>query len=330
MDSPFYHQPVMLDACLDALQIRTDGVYVDCTLGGGGHARAILGRLGPQGRLFGIDQDPDALQRAAQGSLDYGPGLTEDPRFTLIDGNFSQMERFLQWHGVSTVQGILADLGVSSHQLDEEQRGFAFRHESSPLDMRMDRRGGVTAEEWLKTAEQSEMAEVLYRYGEIRPSRALALDVVKARGEGGISTTGQLKALAMKYVGQEKPSRFVARVFQAIRIHLNQELDSLCALLEQSARLLAQEGRLVVMSYHSLEDRLVKNYINHGSLDGKAFKDLYGHPLRPFDPIRGRFVTADEEESVQNPRSRSARLRIGVRNDLTWKQWQERLSQAVL
>jgi 16S rRNA (cytosine1402-N4)-methyltransferase len=240
------------------------------------------------------------------------------------------MERFLQWHGVSTVQGILADLGVSSHQLDEEQRGFAFRHESSPLDMRMDRRGGATAEEWLKTAEQSEMAEVFYRYGEIRPSRALALDVVKARGEGGISTTGQLKALAMKYVGQEKPSRFVARVFQAIRIHLNQELDSLCALLEQSARLLAQEGRLVVMSYHSLEDRLVKNYINHGSLDGKAFKDLYGHPLRPFDPIRGRFVTADEEESVQNPRSRSARLRIGVRNDLTWKQWQERLSQAVL
>jgi 16S rRNA (cytosine1402-N4)-methyltransferase len=240
------------------------------------------------------------------------------------------MERFLQWHGVSAVQGILADLGVSSHQLDEEQRGFAFRHESSPLDMRMDRRGGVTAEEWLKTAEQSEMAEVFYRYGEIRPSRALALDVVKARSEGGISTTGQLKALAMKYVGQEKPSRFVARVFQAIRIHLNQELDSLCALLEQSARLLAQEGRLVVMSYHSLEDRLVKNYINHGSLDGKALKDLYGHPLRPFDPIRGRFVTADEEESVHNPRSRSARLRVGVRNDLTWKQWQERLSQAVL
>jgi 16S rRNA (cytosine1402-N4)-methyltransferase len=330
MDSPFYHQPVMLDACLDALQIRTDGVYVDCTLGGGGHARAILGRLGPQGRLFGIDQDPDALQRASQGSSDYGPGLTEDPRFTLIDGNFSQMERFLQWHGVSKVQGILADLGVSSHQLDEEQRGFAFRHESSPLDMRMDRRSGVTAEEWLRTAEQSEMAEVFYRYGEIRPSRALALDVVKARTEGGISTTGQLKALAMKYVGQEKPSRFVARVFQAIRIHLNQELDSLCALLEQSARLLAQEGRLVIMSYHSLEDRLVKNYINHGSLDGKALKDLYGHPLRPFDPIRGRFVTADEEESVQNPRSRSARLRVGVRNDLTWKHWQERLSQAVL
>jgi len=330
MDRPFYHQPVLLDACLDALQIRSDGVYVDCTFGGGGHSRAILGRLGPKGRLFGIDQDPDALNRARLGSPEYGAALTEDPRFTLIDGNFSQMERFLQWQGVSSVHGILADLGVSSHQLDEEQRGFAFRHESSPLDMRMDHRSGVTAEEWLKTTEQSEMAEVFYRYGEIRQARSLALDLVKARSEGGIKTTGQLKALAMKYVGQEKPSRFVAKVFQAIRIHLNRELDSLCAMLEQSARLLAEGGRLVVMSYHSLEDRLVKNYINHGSLEGQARKDLYGHPLRPFDPIRGRFVTADVEESAQNPRSRSARLRVGVRNDLTWKQWQERLTQAVL
>lgn len=330
MDKAFYHQPVLLEACLDALQIRTDGVYVDCTLGGGGHARAILERLGPQGRLFGIDQDPDALQRAQNVASDTTNVLAQDPRFALIDGNFSQMERFLQWQGVRSVHGILADLGVSSHQLDEENRGFAFRYESSPLDMRMNTRGGMTAAEWLNQADQNEMAEVFYRYGEVRQARSLALDLVRARSEGELKTTGQLKTLALKYVGQEKPSRFVARVFQAIRIHLNNELDSLGAMLEQSARLLVEGGRLVIMSYHSLEDRMVKNYINHGSLDGKARHDLYGHALRPFDPVRGRFVTADQEESTQNPRSRSARLRVGVRNTMTWSQWQERLNQAVI
>jgi len=313
MADAFYHEPVLLEACLKALDIRPDGIYVDCTLGGGGHARAILGRLGPDGLLFGVDQDADAVARASRPSEE-GLALTEDPRFRLIDSNFSELRRFLQWQGVQQVQGILADLGVSSHQLDQSERGFAFRFEEALLDMRMDQRHGITAAQWLAEAEEKDIAEVLFLYGEIRQARRLARDLVLARAEQGLSTTGQLKVVALKNAGAEKPSKFTARVFQAIRIHLNHEMESLKALLEHSAYLLSQGGRLVVMSYHSLEDRMVKQYIQHGNVEGLDRHDLYGNPLRPFDPVKGRFLKADPDENARNPRARSARLRVGIRN----------------
>lgn len=317
MSKAFYHQPVLLEACLEALQIKADGVYVDCTLGGGGHSRAILGRLGPEGRLFGIDQDEDAIARAKEPLEDGSPALCSDPRFGLIDANFSQMQRFLQWKGVQGVHGILADLGVSSHHLDEQERGFAFRFDEAPLDMRMDRRSGYDARAWLAEATEEDMASVFYRYGEIRQSRRLARDLVMARLEAPLQTAGQLREIALRSVGQEKPSRYLARVFQAVRIHLNREIESLQELLEQSASMLIPGGRLVVLSYHSLEDRLVKNFINHGNFEGKDYHDLYGNALRPLDPIKGRWKQADTTENSENPRARSAKLRVGIRNQVS-------------
>jgi 16S rRNA (cytosine1402-N4)-methyltransferase len=317
MSKAVYHQPVLLEACLEALQIKADGIYVDCTLGGGGHSRAILGRLGPKGRLFGIDQDQDAIVRANQPLEDGTPALCSDPRFGIIDANFSQMQRFLQWKGVQGVHGILADLGVSSHHLDEAERGFAFRFEEAPLDMRMDRRSGFDARAWLAVATEEDMASVFFRYGEIRQSRRLARDLVMARLETPFETAGQLRETALKSAGKEKPSRYLARVFQAIRIHLNRELESLQALLEQSALMLIPGGRLAVLSYHSLEDRLVKNFINHGNFEGKDYHDLYGNALRPLDPVKGRWKQADAMENYDNPRARSAKLRAGIRNQVT-------------
>jgi len=317
MSKAFYHQPVLLDACLEALQIKVDGIYVDCTLGGGGHSRAILGRLGPKGRLFGIDQDEDALQRANKPLDDGTPALCADPRFELIDANFAQMQRFLQWKGVQGVHGILADLGVSSHHLDEADRGFAFRFDEAPLDMRMDRRTGFGAREWLAETSEEEMATVFYRYGEIRQSRRLARDLAVARSERALETAGQLKEIALRSSGQEKPSRYLARVFQAIRIHLNREMECLQEMLEQSGSMLIAGGRLVVLSYHSLEDRLVKNFINHGNFEGKDYHDLYGNALRPLDPVKGRWKQADASENSENPRARSAKLRVGIRNQFS-------------
>ncbi len=317
MSKAFYHQPVLLEACLEALQIKADGIYVDCTLGGGGHSRAILQRLGPEGRLFGIDQDEDALQRAIKPLDDGTPPLCADPRFELIDANFSQMQRFLQWKGVQGVHGILADLGVSSHHLDEVNRGFAFRFDEAPLDMRMDRRSGLGASGWLAGTSEEEMATVFYRYGEIRQSRRLAKDLMLARSERSLETAGQLKEIALRSAGQEKPSRYLAKVFQAIRIHLNREMESLQEMLEQSGSMLIAGGRLAVLSYHSLEDRLVKNFINHGNFEGKDYHDLYGNPLRPLDPVKGRWRQADESENSGNPRARSAKLRIGIRNQVS-------------
>jgi 16S rRNA (cytosine1402-N4)-methyltransferase len=227
------------------------------------------------------------------------------------------MQRFLQWKGVQGVHGILADLGVSSHHLDEADRGFAFRFEEAPLDMRMDRRSGLGASEWLAETSEQEMATVFYRYGEIRQSRRLARDLVVARSERVLETAGQLKAIALRSAGQEKPSRYLARVFQAIRIHLNREMESLQELLEQSASMLIAGGRLAVLSYHSLEDRLVKNFINHGNFEGKDYHDLYGNAIRPLDPVKGRWKQADATEYSENPRARSAKLRVGIRNQVT-------------
>jgi len=316
MSKAFYHQPVLLEACLEALQIKADGVYVDCTLGGGGHSRAILGQLGPEGRLFGIDQDEDAIARASRPLEDGTPALCSDPRFGLIDANFSQMQRFLQWKGVQGVHGILADLGVSSHHLDEVERGFAFRFEEAPLDMRMDRRSGYDAQAWLAEATEEDMASVFYRYGEIRQSRRLARDLVLARLEAPLRSVGQLREIALRSAGQEKPSRYLARVFQAIRIHLNKEMESLQELLEQSAAMLIPGGRVAVLSYHSLEDRLVKSFINHGNFEGKDYHDLYGNAMRPLDPVKGRWKQADAKENSDNPRARSARLRVGIRSHI--------------
>lgn len=323
MAKAFYHRPVLLEACMEALQIKADGIYVDCTLGGGGHARAILERLGPEGRLFGIDQDADALARARMSVDEATPALCSDPRFVLIDSNFAQMQRFLEWKGVMGVHGILADLGVSSHHLDEVERGFAFRWLDAPLDMRMDQRSGTSAGDWLAHAPEEELAFVFFRYGEIRQARRLAKDLVLARLDAPLQTAGQLKEIALRAVGQERPSRFLAQVFQAIRIHLNKEMESLQELLIQSGTMLLDEGRLAVLSYHSLEDRTVKNYINHGNFEGKDYHDLYGNPLRPFDPVKGRWKQADEIENSENPRARSAKLRVGIRNRMPIKTIQE-------
>jgi 16S rRNA (cytosine1402-N4)-methyltransferase len=301
MTTRAYHQPVMLAECINGLNITPAGTYVDVTFGGGGHSSAILDQLSASGRLIAFDQDPDV-----QGHL------PADSRFTFVDANFRHLKRFLRLHGALPVDGILADLGVSSHQFDEAERGFSFRFEAE-LDMRMDTRGGITAAEYINEATEEELRRVFRLYGELNNASRVAKLVVLARSKGELRTIGQLKAALAPAMGNEKPSKFYAKIFQAIRIELNEEMEALQEFLLQCAEVLKPEGRLVVMSYHSLEDRLVKHLIKQGNLEGKQEKDFYGNDLRPFDPLQGKAMVASEQEQQDNPRSRSAKLRIGVK-----------------
>lgn len=294
-----YHNPVLLQESVDALAIKEDGVYVDVTFGGGGHSREILKRLGANGRLFGFDQDPDALDN-----------VVDDERFTLIPENFRFISRFLRFHGVRKVDGVLADLGVSSHQFDEAERGFSTRFDGD-LDMRMNQKSKTSAKEIVNTYSEEKLAEILFLYGELRNSRNIAKTIVEKRQEEKIDTSFQLRQVLQKYLPKAKEHKIIAQIFQAIRIEVNEELDVLKEFLEQMPNLLKEDGRLSVISYHSLEDRLVKRFIRTGLFKGELEKDVFGRSNEPMQKV-GKLIVPTAEEVKLNNRARSAKLRIAT------------------
>lgn len=293
-----YHLPVMLNECIEGLNIRPDGTYVDVTFGGGGHSRAIMERLGPDGRLIGFDQDDDALQNALN-----------DSRFVLIHENFRYLKNYLRLHAVRKVDGVLADLGVSSHQFDEADRGFSTRL-NGELDLRMDRRQELTAKDLVNNLDERELTGLLRLYGELPNALQMAKAICKARAEKAIETTFDLRQAVERHLPRGMENKYLAMLFQALRIEVNGELDALQAMLQQAVEILNPGGRLVVMSYHSLEDRLVKNFFKTGNFEGKLEKDFYGNAIVPLKPVTRKPVTASEEELQQNNRSRSAKLRV--------------------
>lgn len=292
-----YHIPVLLQPCIEGLSINPDGVYLDLTFGGGGHAREILKKL-DKGHLYGFDQDEDALANAP-----------EDDRFTFVHANFRDIKRFLRLYGVDEVHGILADLGISSHQIDEPSRGFSTRF-AGDLDMRMNQSGNITAADILNSYGENEIHKILGQYGEIKNAKTLARAIVSERIQEPIVTIDRFKAILDKFAPRAKEYKYYAQVFQALRITVNDEMGALRDMLEQSTELLRSKGRLVIMSYHSLEDRLVKNYFNKGKFHGEVEKDFYGNLIRPLAPINRKAIVASPEEIAQNNRARSAKLRI--------------------
>ncbi len=291
-----YHDAVMLEAAINGLTVKSTGTYVDVTFGGGGHSRAILDRL-DTGKLIAFDQDEDAIRN-----------IPDDPRLLFLNHNFRFLKNLLKWHDSIPVDGILADLGVSSHQIDESARGFSTRFDG-PLDMRMNRRAEKNAADVVNNYTSEELVGILYLYGELKNARKIAEVIVKQRSEGNIETTGQLVELLKPLSAHGREMKFMAQVFQALRIEVNGELDTLKAMLEQSVEVLKHGGRLVVISYHSLEDRLVKNFIRSGNFSGKIEKDFYGNVQGPFKVV-SKMQKASDEEIKYNKRSRSARLRI--------------------
>ncbi|MDA9339500.1 16S rRNA (cytosine(1402)-N(4))-methyltransferase RsmH [Polaribacter sp.] len=294
-----YHNPVLLKESIDALSIKEDGVYVDVTFGGGGHSKEILSRLGPKGKLFAFDQDPDALEN-----------LIDDDRFVLIPENFRFISRFLRFHSVKKVDGVLADLGVSSHQFDVAERGFSIRFDGD-LDMRMNQKSKTSAKEIINKYSEEKLAEILFLYGELRNSRNIAKTIVEQRQVAKIDTSFQLKEVLQKYLPNAKEHKILAQIFQAIRIEVNEELDVLREFLEQIPTLLTAEGRLSVISYHSLEDRLVKRFIRTGMFSGELEKDAFGHSNEPLQKV-GKLIVPSQEEIKINNRARSAKLRIAT------------------
>jgi len=295
-----YHTSVMLHECIDGLHIDPAGTYVDVTFGGGGHSKAILAKLGPEGRLFSFDQDPDAWEQAKK---------IDDERLTLITANFRYLEKYLRLHRVKQVDGILADFGVSSFQLDAPERGFSIRFDG-PLDMRMGPSASMTAAELLNSYSADELQRILGMYGEVKNARTLAQAIIQARTRKALETTQEFKEILNKLAPKHREFKYFAQVFQAIRIEVNQELAVIEEFLAQAPAILKPEGRLVVMSFHSLEDRLVKNFIKAGNVQGKEDKDLFGVVHRPLESVIRKPITASEEELKLNPRSRSAKLRI--------------------
>ena len=295
-----YHNPVLLEETVDGLNIQPSGVYVDVTFGGGGHSREILNRLGPQGKLYAFDQDKDALQNKI-----------EDERFTLINENFRFIKRFLRFYGVRKVDGILGDFGVSSHQFDVAERGFSTRFESK-LDMRMDQQSSLSAYEVINNYEEKQLKAVLFNYGELRSAPKIARTIVSARKEGEIATSEKLKEILQPFLPMGREHKVLAQVYQAIRIEVNQEIEVLKEFLLQTEGLLKPGGRLSLISYHSLEDRLVKRYIRSGMFEGEPEKDFYGNISVPFQKV-GKMIVPSAEEIKRNNRARSARLRIAER-----------------
>jgi 16S rRNA (cytosine1402-N4)-methyltransferase len=295
-----YHTSVMLHECIDGLHIDPAGTYVDVTFGGGGHSKAILAKLGPEGRLFSFDQDPDAWEQAEK---------IDDERLTLITANFRYLEKYLRLHRVKEVDGILADFGVSSFQLDAPERGFSIRFDG-PLDMRMGPSASMTAAELLNSYSAAELQRILGMYGEVKNARTLAQAIIQARTRKPLETTQEFKEILNKLAPKHREFKYFAQVFQAIRIEVNQELAVIEEFLAQAPAVLKPAGRLVIMSFHSLEDRLVKNFIKAGNVQGKEDKDLFGVVHRPLESVIRKPITASEEELKLNPRSRSAKLRI--------------------
>lgn len=293
-----YHIPVMLNECMEGLAIKPDGVYVDVTFGGGGHSREILSRLGKKGTLYGFDQDADAENN-----------IPEDDRFVFVRSNFRYLSNFMRFHGETEIDGLLADLGVSSHHFDDKDRGFSFRFQGM-LNMRMNTRAGKTAADILNTYTEEALSTLFYLYGELKNSRKLASVIVKARETKPLETTDEFLALITPYIGKDKEKKMLAQVFQALRIEVNDEMRALREMLQQAMRLLKPGGRLVVMTYHSLEDRLVKNFFKSGNFEGTISQDFFGNIQSPFRLINNKVITPSSEEVEVNPRSRSAKLRI--------------------
>ena len=293
-----YHRPVLLKESVDALVHNPNGVYVDVTFGGGGHSREILSRLSEKGRLYSFDQDLDALNN-----------IIDDSRFTLINQNFRFLENSLLMYGITKVDGILGDLGVSSHQFDEAERGFSIRSDA-PLDMRMNALQTVNAQMVVNDYDEERLADILYYYGELREARKLAREVVHYRKNKKIETTEELKKV-FSYIPAHKSNKFFAQIFQAIRIEVNQELDALKEMLEQSLRVLNKDGALVVISYHSLEDRLVKKFLKNGMFEGEPERDIYGNFHKPFKLMQSKAIIPTDEEITENSRARSAKMRVG-------------------
>lgn len=297
-----YHLPVLLAESIEGLNIRPDGIYVDLTFGGGGHSKEILKRL-KDGRLFAFDQDQDAKANAA---------VIENRSFTFMPANFRFVSRYLKVYGIENVDGILGDFGVSSHQIDEPERGFSTRA-SGGLDMRMNKKASLDASTVINDYNEKQLQEMFSLYGEVHNSRLLAREIVAARAKKRIETTGELTEILRKLAPKNKEFKYFAKVFQALRIEVNDEMKAIEEMLEQSTGLVKPGGRLVLISYHSLEDRLVKNFIAKGNVEGREEKDFYGNLLRPFKPVNRKPVTAGDEELESNPRSRSAKLRVAER-----------------
>ena len=293
-----YHVPALLRECIDGLDIKPDGTYVDVTFGGGGHSRAIIAGLGDKGRLFSFDQDMDAYANRI-----------DDPRFTFVHSNFRFLRNFMRYYGVEKADGIMADLGVSFHHFDTAERGFSFRADA-PLDMRMNRDGALDANTVLNTYSDTDLGRVLTVYGDLRRPGPIVKAILRARANGEIATTGQLLDVIRPAVNPRQEKKELAQVFQALRIEVNGEMQALADFLQASTKVLRPGGRLVVLTYHSLEDRMVKNFLKTGNLEGELQKDFYGKPLTPWRLITRQPLSASAEEVASNPRSRSARLRI--------------------
>ncbi len=298
-----YHVPVMLRESVDGLDIRPGGIYVDVTFGGGGHSREILTRMDAAGRLFGFDQDADAEAN-----------IIGDDRFTFVRSNFRYLANWMRYYGVEAVDGLIADLGVSSHHFDDAERGFSFRFDA-PLDMRMNKRDGMTAADVLNKYDEARLADVFYLYGELRTSRRMAAAVTKARAAKPIVTTQDLIDATAQLFKREREKKDMAKMFQALRIEVNHEMDALREMLKAAAALLRPGGRLVVITYHSLEDRIVKNVIRTGNPQGTACQDFYGRMETPFAAVNNKVITPSAAETGANPRSRSAKLRIAEKKD---------------
>ena len=292
-----YHKPVLLNACLEGLALKKSGTYVDVTFGGGGHTKAILDSIGSGGKVIAFDQDEDAIEN----SLD-------DDRLIFVHQNFSFLQRFLRFHKIDKVDGILADLGVSSHQIDTPERGFSTRFDG-PLDMRMNSSGGVSAKGVVNTYTKEQLSDIFYQYGELTNARKIALRIVDQRSQKPIETTLELKEILSPLIPIKIKHKVMAQIFQALRIEVNQELEALKSLLEQSGEVIKRNGRLCVISYHSLEDRLVKRFIQHGCFDSEPVKDEFGHSHKPFKKV-GQLALPSETEIRKNKRARSAKLRI--------------------
>ena len=301
-----YHIPVMLDECLNGLNIKPDGIYLDLTYGGGGHSKEIVKRLSSKGHLYGFDQDMDAMA-----------GAMTDDRFTFVRSNFRFIKNWMQYYGIEHVDGILADLGVSSHHLDEGGRGFSFRYDA-PLDMRMNQKGKLTAKEIINNYSEEQLADILYLYGELKQSRRIASAIIKARSKNEIQTTGQLAEVVSPLLGYDREKKDLARVFQALRIEVNGEMKVLKQMLDNATDILAPGGRLVIMTYHSLEDRIVKNHIKGTDKKDKNHTDahamIFGKSNTVLKSINKSVITASDTELANNPRSRSAKLRIAEKS----------------
>ena len=296
-----YHVPVLVEESIDGLAIQSSGIYVDVTFGGGGHSREILRRLGIKGHLYGFDQDPDAEKN-----------IVCDDRFTFVRSNFRYIKQWMRYYGVGKIDGLLADLGVSSHHFDDETRGFSFRFDA-PLDMRMNKRAGITAADVVNDYDEQQLADILYLYGELKQARKMAALIVRARGAKRIQTTADLMETVGSLLRQDREKKEMAKLFQALRIEVNHEMEALKEMLAGAIEVLREGGRLSVITYHSLEDRIVKNVMKAGNAEGRLSQDFFGRTEAPFRLVNNKVITPTADEQQRNPRSRSAKLRIAER-----------------